>query len=83
MIFAIVEFLCLIVLGGFLYYFLNGIASDYLTSQATLFPSAFTSEAIAFTQAITHWLLLIMIIGGLFGLFVWVQRTRPEGYYGR
>ena len=81
MIFAIVEFLCLIALGGFLYYFLDGITSDYLASQFALYPSAFTLEAVTFMQALTHWLLLIMVIGGLFGLFVWVQRTRPGGFY--
>jgi len=80
-IFAIIEFLCLIVLGGLLYYLLGGIAMDYLDSQLALYPNAFTVASVAFTKAIVYWLLLIMLIGGIFGLFVWVQRTRPEGYY--
>jgi len=80
-IFAIVEFLCLIALGGFLYYLLGGIAMDYLDSQIALYPTAFTNASIVFTKSIVNWLLLLMIIGGVFGLIVWVQRTRPEGYY--
>ncbi|GAH09521.1 unnamed protein product, partial [marine sediment metagenome] len=38
MIFAIVEFLCLLVIGGFIYYVLGGMAMDYLDSQVALYP---------------------------------------------
>ncbi len=81
MIFAIVEFIALLAVGGFLYYSLSGIALAYLESQVALYPAAFTVASITFTKAIINWLLLFMILGGVFGLIVWVQRTRPEGYY--
>lgn len=83
MFFAVIEFLGLIALGGYLYYLLSGIIIGYLDSQVALYPDAFTPAAIAFTRAVLHGFLLIMIIGGIFGLLVWVQRRRtPEGWYG-
>lgn len=82
MLFALVEFILLMGFGGLLYYFMSGIVNDYLSTQVALYPSSFTAEAITFTRALMHWLLLIMLVGGLFSLFVWVQRRRtPEGWY--
>lgn len=81
MIFAIVEFLVLLVIGGFIYYFLGGMAMDYLDSQVALYPTAFNTASVTFVRVVANWLLLLMVLGGLYGLFVWVQRTQPGGYY--
>lgn len=82
MLFVILEFVFLLGFGGLLYYFMSGIVNDYLSNQVALYPTAFTPEAITFTRALMHWLLLIMVVGGLFAIFVTVQRRRnPEGWY--
>jgi len=82
LIFTIIEFLILIATGGIIWYFLDSKTIEYIEYFTSKYPGAFNTQHVAFMKSIWHFFLFFMIIGGMYYIFVWVQRERtPEGYY--
>ena len=79
MIYPLIEFVLLVLVTGALYGIVNPIVLGILNSQVALYPSAFNSQQVAFAKAVLNYLLFFIIIGGIIGLWVWVNRTKSRG----
>ena len=79
MIYTILVFIGLIIVGGLTWFAWDQIVSAVYTTVSTNFPSLFTGSWVTFMDAIWYWMLLILVLfGGL--LYVWVQSQKPVGY---
>jgi len=82
LIFKIIEYLILITTGGLVWYFLDSKTIEYIEYFIAKYPGAFPTQHVDFMKAIWHFFLFFMVLGGMYHLFVWVQREKtPEGYY--
>ena len=80
MIISYVEFFLLLA-SGLLWYVLSEYLDDLLTRMQTQYTTYYPAADIAFIQSIDHWILFVIVFGGVWYLLVAAQRTRPEGYY--
>lgn len=79
LIYPLIEFLFLILVTGLLYGIVKPFALEILNSQIALFPTAFDASQTAFAMAIMNYLLFFVVLGGIIGLWVWVNRTKSRG----
>ena len=79
LIYPLIEFLFLILVTGVLYGIVKPYALGILNSQIALYPTAFDAQQTAFAITIMNYLLFFVVIGGIIGLWVWVNRTKSRG----
>ena len=81
MIWPVLDFVVLIVFGAIGWYYVNGFTMDLIDYFTALSPTSYDPLVVAFLRGIMSVFFLFMIIGGLYGLWVWAQRSYAGGYY--
>jgi hypothetical protein len=81
MIVAYLGFFILIIAGGYILWVEYSFGIYYIETVDNFIPDALLSQDVQFMQAVLYGLPLIVIIGAIYWLIVYSQRTRPEGSF--
>jgi len=64
-----------------LWYILDSMTIDFINTQVAKYPTMYPTATVTFVKSLTHWFILLVLIGLTYSLLVAAQRTRSEGYY--
>jgi len=82
MIIEIFQYIVLVGLGGLFWYYVNNISAEFIDKFVARYPSVYDMNTVNFIKAFNSYLLLFLILGAGFALYITTQRkTTPEGYY--
>lgn len=80
MIFTMIGFILLIVVGAIVWFAWDQVVSAIYTTVSTTFPTYFTDSWVTFLNSMWTWMLLIVVLfGGL--LWVYTQSQKPRSPY--
>ena len=81
MIIEIVRYFVSLAGMGILWYLLDGVATDFINTMVSKYPTMYPTAAVTFVKSLTHWFIFLVLVGLTYSLLVQAQRTRPGGYY--
>ena len=81
MIIEIVRYFVSLAGMGILWYLLDGVATDFITTMVSKYPTLYPIATVTFVKSLTHWFIFLVLVGLTYSLLVTAQRTRPGGYY--
>jgi hypothetical protein len=82
MMFALITFIGILVIGGLTYYVCAETFSDFYTSMVTEYPDWILNPEVDFLYNVVAWLpLFILIIAIVSAIVIELRRNRPDAYF--
>ena len=82
MMFALMTFFGVLVLGGFTYYIVAEVFGDYYTNMLSLYPGYFLTGEVDFIYNLIAWLpLIIFVIAVVSAIVIELRSRNPNGYF--